>query len=115
GRTERFDLAAERHALAAATLVAEHVNFCGCRIDGVLAGDRPKLGGAGAPVFTLPPPPGPDFEIEDEPEPAAALFAVGWTDALVDAVRRNVYDSRGAGVVDERENSALGAIIRALA
>jgi hypothetical protein len=115
GRTERFDLAAERHALAAATLVAEHVNFCGCRIDGVLAGDRPKLGGAGVPVFTPPPPPGPDFEIEDEPEPAAALFAVGWTDALVDAVRRNVYDSKGAGTVDERENSALGAIIKALA
>ncbi|WP_439577818.1 virulence factor SrfC family protein [Elioraea sp.] len=115
GRTERFDLAAERHALASAMLVSEHVNFCGCRIDGALIEDRPKLGGSGAPVFTPPPPPGPDFEIDDEPEPAAALFAVGWTDALAHAVRRNVYDSKGAGTVDEDENRALGTIIKALA
>jgi hypothetical protein len=96
-------------------MVAEHVNFVGFRIDGELAPDRPKLGGQGAPVFTPLPAPGPGFEIEDEPEPLAAMYCVGWVDALADAVRRNVYDSQGAGSVDERENAALGAVLKALA
>jgi len=114
GRTERFDLAAERHAVAAATLVNEQVNFLGFSIAGRLAGDRPTLGEGGPPAFEPPPVPQPGFEIEDEPEPFGALFCVSWIEALFDAARRNVFDAQGAGTVDERENAALGAVLRQL-
>lgn len=114
GRTERFDLAAERHAVATAQIVNEQVNFLGLRIDRELSDDRPTLGDHGPRVFEPPPPATPDLEIEDEPPPYGAIFCLGWIEALADATRRNVFDRGGAGLVNQRENEALGKVLALL-
>lgn len=114
GRAERFDLASERHAVAAAEMVAECVNYVGFRQAGALLADRPRLGADGPPAFEPPPPPPLRFEIAEEPEPYGALYVVGWIEGLSDAVRRNVYDRSGAGTVDRASNDALGAVLKLL-
>jgi hypothetical protein len=114
GRAERFDLAAERHAVAAAQIINEQVNFLGLRIDRILSHDRPTLGSNGPEVFAPPPPATPEMEIEDEPPQYGALFCIGWIEALIDATKRNVYDRGGAGLVNQRENDALGKVLALL-
>ena len=109
----RFDQAADRRAVAVAQLINEHVNFIGLCQDGVLAADRPRVEG-GPPAFEPTPPPEPGFEIGEEPEPFGPLFCLGWVDVLADAVYRNVHDRGGVGVVDQRQNEALGAVLTLL-
>ncbi len=109
----RFDQAADRRAVAVSQLANEHVNFLGMSHDGVLAADRPQVEG-GPPAFEPTPPPEPGFEIGDEPEPFAPLFILSWVDVLADAVHRNVHDRGGGGMVDAKQNQALGAVLALL-
>ena len=104
----RFDQLAERRAVAAAQLINEQANFLGLSQGGVLARERPSIEG-GPIVFEPVPEPDPGFELEE----TAPQFCLGWVDGLADAVNRNVRD-RGAGVVDQRENDALGAVLALL-
>jgi len=109
----RFDQAADRRAVLVSQLVNEHVNFLGMSHDGAFAADRPLIEG-GPPAFDAPPPPEPGFEIGEEPEPFGPLFVLSWVEVLADAVRRNVFDQGGAGMVDQRQNEALGAVLALL-
>lgn len=109
----RFDQAADRRAVLVSQLINEHVNFQGMSLDGVLSPDRPRVEG-GPPAFEPEPPPEPGFEIGDEPEPFGPLFCLSWVDVLADAVKRNVYDQGGAGMVDQKQNEALGAVLSLL-
>jgi len=109
----RFDQAADRRAVQVSQLVNEHVNFLGMSHNGVLAADRPQIEG-GPPAFEPTPPPEPGFEIGDEPEPFGPLFVLSWVDVLADAVRRNVFDQGGAGMVDQKQNEALGNVLALL-
>jgi len=109
----RFDQAADRRAVAVSQLINEHVNFLGMSQDGVLSPDRPRVEG-GPPAFEPTPPPEPGFEIGDEPEPFGPLFCLSWVDVLADAVKRNVFDQGGAGMVDQKQNEALGAVLALL-
>ena len=54
------------------------------------------------------------FEIGEEAEPFGPLFVLSWVDVLADAVRRNVFDQGGAGMVDQKQNEALGAVLALL-
>jgi hypothetical protein len=94
-------------------LVNEHVNFLGMSLDGALGADRPLIEG-GPPAFDPPPPPEPGFEIGEEPEPFGPLFVLSWVEVLADAVRRNVFDQGGAGMVDQQQNEALGRVLALL-
>ena len=109
----RFDQAADRRAVLVSQLINEHVNFQGMSLDGALSPDRPRVEG-GPPAFEPAPPPEPGFEIGDEPEPFGPLFCLSWVDVLADAVKRNVYDQGGAGMVDQKQNEALGAVLTLL-
>jgi hypothetical protein len=109
----RFDQAADRRAVLVSQLVNEHVNFLGMSQDGVLAPDRPQVEG-GPPAFDPTPPPEPGFEIGEEAEPFGPLFVLSWVDVLADAVKRNVFDQGGAGMVDQKQNEALGAVLALL-
>ncbi|MCC6719359.1 MAG: hypothetical protein IT555_15865 [Acetobacteraceae bacterium] len=109
----RFDQAADRRAVLVSQLINEHVNFLGMSQDGVLSPDRPRVEG-GPPAFEPEPPPAPGFEIGDEAEPFGPLFVLGWVDVLADAVKRNVFDQGGAGMVDQKQNEALGAVLALL-
>ena len=109
----RFDQAADRRAVLVSQLINEHVNFQGMSLDGILSPDRPRVEG-GPPAFEPQPPPEPGFEIGDEPEPFGPLFCLSWVDVLADAVKRNVYDQGGAGMVDQKQNEALGAVLSLL-
>ncbi len=109
----RFDQAADRRAVLVSQLINEHVNFQGMSLDGVLSPERPRVEG-GPPAFEPEPPPEPGFEIGDEPEPFGPLFCLSWVDVLADAVKRNVYDQGGAGMVDQKQNEALGAVLTLL-
>ncbi len=108
----RFDQLAERRAVAAAQLINEQANFLGLSQGGVLARERPSIEG-GPVVFEPMPEPEPGFELEETAPQFGDLFCLGWVDGLADAVNRNVRD-RGAGVVDQRENDALGAVLALL-
>jgi hypothetical protein len=109
----RFDQAADRRAVLVSQLVNEHVNFLGMSLDGVLAADRPQVEG-GPPAFDPTPPPEPGFEIGEEAEPFGPLFVLSWVDVLADAVKRNVFDQGGAGMVDQKQNEALGTVLALL-
>jgi hypothetical protein len=109
----RFDQAADRRAVLVSQLVNEHVNFLGMSADGVLSPDRPQVEG-GPPAFEPLPPPQPGFEIDDEPEPFGGLYVLSWVDVMADAVRRNVFDQAGAGLVDQKQNEALGSVMALL-
>jgi hypothetical protein len=109
----RFDQAADRRAVLVSQLVNEHVNFLGMSQDGVLSPDRPQVEG-GPPAFDPTPPPEPGFEIGEEAEPFGPLFVLSWVDVLADAVKRNVFDQGGAGMVDQKQNEALGAVLALL-
>ena len=109
----RFDQAADRRAVLVSQLINDHVNFQGMSLDGALSPDRPRVEG-GPPAFEPAPPPEPGFEIGDEPEPYGPLFCLSWVDVLADAVKRNVYDQGGAGMVDQKQNEALGAVLTLL-
>lgn len=109
----RFDQAADRRAVLVSQLVNEHVNFLGMSQEGVLAPDRPQIEG-GPPAFEPMPPPEPGFEIGDEAEPYGPLFVLSWVDVLAEATRRNVFDQGGAGMVDQKQNEALGAVLALL-
>lgn len=109
----RFDQAADRRAVLVSQLVNEHVNFLGMSLDGVLAPDRPQVEG-GPPAFDPTPPPEPGFEIGEEAEPFGPLFVLSWVDVLAEAVKRNVFDQGGAGMVDQKQNEALGTVLALL-
>ena len=109
----RFDQAADRRAVLVSQLVNEHVNFLGMSLDGVLSADRPQVEG-GPPAFDPTPPPEPGFEIGEEAEPFGPLFVLSWVDVLADAVKRNVFDQGGAGMVDQKQNEALGTVLALL-
>ncbi len=109
----RFDQAADRRAVLVSQLVNEHVNFLGMSLDGVLSADRPQVEG-GPPAFDPTPPPEPGFEIGEEAEPYGPLFVLSWVDVLADAVKRNVFDQGGAGMVDQKQNEALGTVLALL-
>jgi len=109
----RFDQAADRRAVLVSQLVNEHVNFLGMSQDGKLSPDRPQVEG-GPPAFDPTPPPQPGFEIGEEPEPFGPLFVLSWVDVLADAVKRNVYDQGAAGMVDQKQNEALGGVLALL-
>jgi len=109
----RFDQSADRWAVAVSQVVNEHVNFLGTNHGGDLSANRPQLG-EGLAAFDPTPPPQPGFEIGDEPEPFGPLFVLSWVTVLGDAVRRNVFEQDGGGMVDQKQNEALGAVLALL-
>ncbi|CAH2603540.1 conserved protein of unknown function [Rhodovastum atsumiense] len=111
GRIERFDLAARGHAMAAAQVINEHVNFVGFRTDGKPAPDRPSLGKGAGPVFAAPPPIAELREIDEEPPPYGPLFCISWIKALAEATRRNVFDRGDGTLLDQAQNEAVGKIL----
>ena len=74
---------------------------------------RGKAPPADIPVDAAPWPE-PGFEIGEEAEPFGPLVVLSWVDVLADAVKRNVFDQGGAGMVDQKQNEALGTVLALL-
>ncbi|MCZ8147712.1 MAG: virulence factor SrfC family protein [Roseomonas sp.] len=113
--TLSFVQAAAGRAAAAAQEVNDLVAWLGLMEDGQLAPDRPSAGEGEPPVFApTPPPPVAAFEVPAEAAPIGQRFGLDWIVALQDAVVRNVRTRGSAGMVDPRDNAAVGAVLRQL-
>lgn len=113
--TLSFVQAAAGRAAAGAQEINELVAFLGLSRDGVLEPLRPAAGEDEPAVFTQAVSPAAGLEVAEEAVPVGQRFGVDWIVALQDAVRRNVHTRGSAGMVDPRDNAAVGALLQQLA
>jgi hypothetical protein len=113
--TLSFVQAAPGRAAAGAQEINEMVAFLGFSEAGRLAEDRPAAAEGEPSVFARPDPAEGMLEVPEEAEPFGQRFGLDWIVALQDAVRRNVHTRGSAGMVDPRDNAAVGAVLRQLA